>query len=280
MDGINPLITVVTVVLNAKDHIEQTVLSVINQTYSNIEYIIIDGGSTDGTLDIIRKYEDKITLWKSEPDKGIFDAMNKGIDLATGEWVNFMNAGDFFYTDDILEKIFKNKNIEEEVIYGDHYHTFYIGNNKIPKLIKSVKPEKEFWLHIPGHQACFVKTGIIKQNKFVLNEDYERTAGDIIMLLDFYYNKKLRFKRENKVIASCLGGGVSANSPYEKPYFLPVLKARYIKYKCLSKVLGNLLKIKLYFLLMAIKNIILISLFKITPSLLRYKVFTLINPGR
>ena len=74
----NPLITVVTVVFNDVQHIEDTILSVVNQTYPNIEYIIIDGGSTDGTIDIIKKYEERIAYWVSEPDKGIYDAMNKG----------------------------------------------------------------------------------------------------------------------------------------------------------------------------------------------------------
>ncbi len=86
----NPLISVVTVSYNAVTTIEQTILSVINQTYSNIEYIIIDGGSTDGTVDIIRKYADRIAYWVSEPDKGIYDAMNKGTKKANGEYISFL----------------------------------------------------------------------------------------------------------------------------------------------------------------------------------------------
>ena len=99
-------ISVVTVCYNAADTIERTMLSVLNQTYHDIEYIIIDGGSTDGTVDIIRKYADKIAYWVSEPDKGIYDAMNKGIKVATGEWINFMNAGDYYYSNEVLKNVF------------------------------------------------------------------------------------------------------------------------------------------------------------------------------
>ena len=88
------LISVVTVSYNAVSTIEQTILSVINQTYPHIEYIIIDGGSTDGTVDVIKKYADKITYWVSEPDKGIYDAMNKGLRRVRGDWCVFMNSGD------------------------------------------------------------------------------------------------------------------------------------------------------------------------------------------
>jgi glycosyltransferase involved in cell wall biosynthesis len=91
-----PLITVITVVLNGEKYLEQTIQSVINQTYPNVEYIIIDGGSTNRTLDIIRKYEDYIDYWVSEPDKGIYDAMNKGIRCSLGKGLMFLNAGDYF----------------------------------------------------------------------------------------------------------------------------------------------------------------------------------------
>nr|WP_263458985.1 glycosyltransferase family 2 protein [Bathymodiolus platifrons methanotrophic gill symbiont] len=108
-----------TVVFNGAEHLEQTINSVIGQTYDNVEYIIIDGGSTDNTLEIIKKYEGQIDYWVSEPDGGIYDAMNKGTGLATGEWVNFMNAGDWFMRNDTINSIFRN-NIKSDLVYGDH----------------------------------------------------------------------------------------------------------------------------------------------------------------
>lgn len=115
-------ISIITISFNAIEGIERTICSVINQTYTNIEYIIIDGGSTDGTVDIIKKYENKITKWISEPDKGIYDAMNKGIKMASGEWINFMNAGDRFANKTVLAEIFKTDYPDNvKFLYSDNY---------------------------------------------------------------------------------------------------------------------------------------------------------------
>jgi glycosyltransferase involved in cell wall biosynthesis len=114
-----PPITIVTVVYNGVDFLEETILSVIGQTYPNIDYVVIDGGSTDGTLEIIEKYQDKISYWISEPDKGIYDAMNKGIHAAKGEWFNFLNAGDSFVNENILNDIFTTDTMDATLIYGD-----------------------------------------------------------------------------------------------------------------------------------------------------------------
>ncbi len=98
-----PKISVVTVCYNAESAIENTILSVINQTYTSVEYIIVDGASKDSTMDIVNKYRDKISVIVSEPDKGIYDAMNKGIKLATGDWICFMNAGDSYVNENTIE---------------------------------------------------------------------------------------------------------------------------------------------------------------------------------
>jgi glycosyltransferase involved in cell wall biosynthesis len=118
-------LSVITVVYNNFNYIEDTVLNVLNVkgNHKDIEYIIIDGGSTDGTVDIIKKYQDKITLWVSELDKGIYDAMNKGVVLAKGEWLIFMNSGDSFYNSEqsFLNNILFNTQGRQDydIIYGN-----------------------------------------------------------------------------------------------------------------------------------------------------------------
>ena len=150
----NPLISVVTVSYNAVTTIEKTILSVINQNYSNIEYIVIDGGSIDGTVDIIKKYADKITYWVSEPDKGIYDAMNKGIIVATGEWINFMNTGDTFYNENVFSEIFELNSYTEDVISG----CAQLANHKIWKPLDSKKMTlMDFYISGFCHQATFIK---------------------------------------------------------------------------------------------------------------------------
>lgn len=116
-----PLVSIITVVFNGEKYLEQTILSVLNQTYSNIEYIIIDGGSSDATLDIINKYTDKIDYWVSEPDSGIYDAMNKGISLATGQLIGIINSDDW-YELDAVEEIVRAYKDGSTIIYGFMRH--------------------------------------------------------------------------------------------------------------------------------------------------------------
>lgn len=114
----NPKLSVITVVYNNAQHIERTVKSVISQSYKNIEYLVIDGASTDGTLEILQKYQKQIHLLISEPDQGIYDAMNKGLDLATGDYVLFMNSGDEIFAADTIEKVFKSQAFAD-IYYGE-----------------------------------------------------------------------------------------------------------------------------------------------------------------
>lgn len=117
-EAILPTLSVITVVYNNADCIERTLRSVLDQTYSNIEYIVIDGGSDDGTLDIIKRYSNQIDCLVCEPDEGIYDAMNKGLKLASGTYVLFMNSGDEIWRSDTVEKIFDTAT-DADIYYGE-----------------------------------------------------------------------------------------------------------------------------------------------------------------
>lgn len=110
-------LSIITVNLNNKDGLQKTIDSVITQTYKDFEWIVIDGGSTDGSKELIEKYADYISYWVSEPDKGIYNAMNKGIRVAKGEYLQFLNSGDYLINDDVLEKVF-SIGADEDIVYG------------------------------------------------------------------------------------------------------------------------------------------------------------------
>ncbi len=150
-------ISVVTVCYNSVDTIEDTILSVLNQTYSNIEYIIIDGGSTDGTVDIIKKYADRLAYWVSEPDKGIYDAMNKGIAIATGEYIYFIGSDDKIHDTSVFAHMITHMcSYYNDILYGNVIfkprNTIYGGRFSKLKLVR---------MNI-CHQAIFYPTHLLK----------------------------------------------------------------------------------------------------------------------
>jgi glycosyltransferase involved in cell wall biosynthesis len=189
-----PLVTVVTVVLNEAETLERTIHSVLRQSYDNIELIVIDGGSTGPTLDIIRKYGDKIDYWLSEPDQGIFDAMNKGIALAGGEWINFLNCGDYFYRNDTVQSVFSRDYIDADFIYG---HSDFQGGD-----FRGVVKAWDFGIlwktMIFTHQSLFSKSAILKKRPF--NTDF-RICADYDLIFNSWADG-LKFHNSDTVIAS------------------------------------------------------------------------------
>lgn len=160
-------ITVVTVCYNAVNDIEQTLQSVLNQSYPDVEYIVIDGGSTDGTRKVIEKYSSKLAYWCSEPDHGIYDAMNKGIAHATGEYINFMNAGDYFTSDSAIEQIVNALHPDDDIIYGD---AIVIKPDKSEKFIAG-ETDLSLLAKRPmfRHNASFIKTALHRKFKFAID---------------------------------------------------------------------------------------------------------------
>lgn len=205
-----PIISVVTICYNAVECIEETMLSVLNQTYDKVEYIVIDGGSKDGTVDIIKRYAHRLAYWTSESDKGIYDAMNKGIQKANGEWINFMNAGDTFSDTSVLEKIFFQE-ISENVgmIYGN---TALFKNGVFIESFEN----KPFWLsHMPFrgkgicHQSMFVKSDLAKRMMF---DTSYRICSDYDMCYKIY-KKGYEFLFVDIVVSHYDVTGVSCNNP-------------------------------------------------------------------
>lgn len=210
-----PLVTIVTVVLNNEAFIEETIQSVLNQTYRNIEYIIIDGGSTDGTLNIIRKYEKFIDFWVSEKDKGIYDAMNKGLKLAKGEWINFMNSGDTFYSKDTIKSIPFTDFQNSPMIYGGI--RLFSKNRKFLQILKPLICNKLnlilFTSGVVCHQAVFYNADI----KFRYPDKY-KILGDFHSY--FEYIKHGTAKRLDNIIANYYKGGFSEVSKHKRDTLL------------------------------------------------------------
>lgn len=197
-----PLITVITVVYNGAETLEQTIQSVINQTYDNIEYIIIDGASKDGTLDIIKNYEDKIDYWQSEPDKGIYDAMNKGIAVSNGDYIALLNSGDW-YENDTVSIIAKNvlEHPLTDIFYG---LMNVLSENKEPLWVYGYghKVLNNFMI---AHPTCFVRKELYLKNKY--NIQY-KSAADYDLFLTFY-QQGYSFVFIEKILANYLLGGMS-----------------------------------------------------------------------
>ena len=166
-----PLISVITVCYQAAEPLQKTILSVRQQYYQPLEFIVVDGDSTDGTRDIIARHQDIITRWVSEPDGGIYDAMNKGVSMATGEWVIFMNAGDTFATNDVLLRIFKTVGLAEggslSVLYGS-----VIKNGRVIEPHRFTNPHRMPFCH----QSSLGRTSCLRELPFDINH---RMSADL-----------------------------------------------------------------------------------------------------
>jgi len=199
---LKPKITVITVVFDDVDGFDKTIRSVLNQTYADIEYIVIDGGSTDGTKDLIKYYDNVIDYWISESDKGIYDAMNKGICRSNGDFINFMNAGDCFYNQDTVSNIFNNNNVTAvDIIYGSHKVHPSRNNREVrPGPFSNIYQGSQF-----SHQSAFISTKLHKFFKYNINN---KISADF----EFFYYSYLdnrRFKCVKEVVSVVSRGGVS-----------------------------------------------------------------------
>ena len=148
--------SIITVNFNNKEGLRKTIESVIHQTFRDFEFIIIDGGSTDGSVDVLKEYDSQINFWVSEPDGGIYQGMNKGIKEATGEYLNFMNSGDCFYSEQVLQHVY-DLHLNSDMIVGHDFHY----NSKTRQGFSTILPPRismlTFYIQTLPHQSTFFK---------------------------------------------------------------------------------------------------------------------------
>lgn len=207
----NPTLSVITIVYNNVKDIERTMRSVLDQTYTNIEYIVIDGASTDGTLQIIEKYKTKLAILLSEKDRGIYDAMNKGLALATGDYVLFMNSGDEIYSNETVAQVFDSAPsgdiyYGETEMFNENWESLGQRRHRAPKHFdwKSFK----FGMNI-SHQAIYVKRSLTAP--YNLNFKYSSDIDWIIKAA----KKSSNIVNTNIYVAKYLVGGMSKQKHWE-----------------------------------------------------------------
>lgn len=210
-------ISVITIVYNRVNDIERTIKSVIQQSFRSIEYIIIDGASTDGTLDILNRYVANINYLVSEKDAGIYDAMNKGMQLATGEFVLFMNAGDSFYNLDVLQNIFDEAPTNAEIIYGD---TMFVDmQNKELGLMSMIRKRtlsnQLSWKSMQYGMMFCHQSFMVKKTIAPIYQTNYRYSADIDWIINCMKQSKLNYFYSKQPIANFQIGGASLQNQRE-----------------------------------------------------------------
>lgn len=206
-------VSIITVSLNSSRTIRDTINSILNQNHKNIEFILIDGGSTDGTIDLVRSYGERISKFVSEPDTGIYDAINKGIKLATGEIVGILNSDDIFYNEKVIEKVVQSfDDPEVDAVYGDIVFVKPENTDKILRYYSSKHfvPHKFKYGFMPAHPSFYAKRELFE--RYGLYKIDYKIASDFELLIRFLYIHKIRSKYLEIPFVCMSPGGVSTKS--------------------------------------------------------------------
>jgi glycosyltransferase involved in cell wall biosynthesis len=203
-------VSIITVCLNSEETVRETIKSVLSQSYLNVEYIIIDGGSTDTTMKIVGEYEKHIATIVSENDLGIYDAMNKGLKLATGDIIGILNSDDIFYSTDVLTDVVQTfKDHVADIVFGAVQIVESRNINKVRRVYqrKNFKPWMLKYGWMPPHPATFVRTEVYSQYG-IFSLQYE-TAADYELFVRWFYLHKLNYHATGQFLIKMRGGGVT-----------------------------------------------------------------------
>jgi len=205
-------VSIITVVWNNKETIKDAIDSVLNQTYKDIEYIIVDGASTDGTIDIVNSYKDKISKFISEKDNGLYDAMNKGIQLSNGDIIGMLNSDDFYIDEFVIENVIKEFEAKDvDSVYAD---LVYVNPGNLDKVVRFYdssyfSPGKFAYGWMPAHPTFFVKKEIYERYG-VFRTDL-KIGADFDILVRFLYIYNISFSYMREVLVKMRTGGVSTS---------------------------------------------------------------------
>ena len=206
----NPLVTVITVCYNSANSLERALTSVVIQDWPNVEHIVIDGGSSDNTLAILEGYKNHLVHVVSEPDKGIYDAMNKGLDRATGEIVCFLNADDQYASCDALSQVAKKMQANQlDAVLADVAFFNAVDPTRMVRRYRSDRftPGRLAWGWMPAHPALFFKKSVVQRvGRFKTNY---RIAGDFDYIARAFYGQDLRYQHLPEVLVHMQTGGAS-----------------------------------------------------------------------
>lgn len=197
--------SIITVNYNNKEGLRKTIESVINQTFRDFEYIVIDGGSTDGSVDILKEYDQHINYWVSEEDSGIYNAMNKGIAKAHGEYLNFMNSGDCFYSLDILERVAKYQ-YDTDFIVGRDYHYSAEKQQGHASVLPPRTTMIHFFVATLDHQSTFIKKELFNNSPY--NENH-RLVSDWIFFIEKIVKEQKKVQFISDIVCRREEGGLS-----------------------------------------------------------------------
>lgn len=202
-------LSIITVNFNNLSGLQRTMQSVLNQTYVNMEYIVVDGGSTDGSKDYIERNQEKLSYWCSEKDKGIYDGMNKGIAQATGDYVLFLNSGDTFCDSQVLDAVFRNRTIASELIVGRQYHV-RSGKRRASRRIFAWEVDEQFLIsNTLPHQATFIQRSLL-QKVGGYNLDY-RIVADWVFWYEAVVKREAMLECVDTFVADMEEEGLSGN---------------------------------------------------------------------
>lgn len=239
-----PLVSIVTVVYNGAATLERTMKSVLEQDYPDIEYIIVDGGSTDGTLELVRRYEDRLAYWVSERDKGIYDAMNKGVALCTGEWVALINADDWYEANAVsrvMEAVKGHPAIN--VVHGDIWIHYPNGHKKV-KHAKQSGFLLKYWEMVLNHPSFFVRRSYYAGRSF---DAALRVSGDHKWTVQAWMESSGQFLYLPEVLANFTAGGASMRVPLKKVLAEGRRVSQDIGLGPIGTFIGQLVRMALYF---------------------------------